>query len=65
MGNCWFRGSPSSYRVSSNAKSGGGGFGSVYKGFVTQDLKEGFHPLQVAVKVHDADNSFQGHREWL
>ncbi|CAL9192823.1 unnamed protein product [Musa hybrid cultivar] len=125
MGNCWFRGSPSSYRVSSNAKSefqkvqnplvkeeekegsklpsnpeevedlrgttatnlliaftfdelkaitgnfrqdyvlGGGGFGSVFKGFVTQDLKEGLQPLQVAVKVHDGDNSFQGHREWL
>ena len=44
---------------------GGGGFGSVFKGFVTQDLKEGLQPLQVAVKVHDGDNSFQGHREWL
>ncbi|URD74671.1 hypothetical protein MUK42_08522 [Musa troglodytarum] len=44
---------------------GGGGFGSVYQGFVTQDLKEGLQPLQVAVKVHDGDSSFQGHREWL
>ncbi|PKI61349.1 probable serine/threonine-protein kinase PBL16 [Punica granatum] len=44
---------------------GGGGFGSVYKGFVTEDLREGFQPLQVAVKVHDGDNSYQGHREWL
>lgn len=44
---------------------GGGGFGSVYKGFVSEDLKEGLKPLQVAVKVHDGDNSFQGHREWL
>ncbi|XP_037459851.1 probable serine/threonine-protein kinase PBL16 isoform X1 [Triticum dicoccoides] len=25
----------------------------------------GDEPLQVAVKVHDGDNSFQGHREWL
>uniref|UniRef100_A0A7C9DA00 non-specific serine/threonine protein kinase n=2 Tax=Opuntia streptacantha TaxID=393608 RepID=A0A7C9DA00_OPUST len=44
---------------------GGGGFGSVYKGFITEDLREGFQPLQVAVKVHDGDNSYQGHREWL
>ncbi|KAJ4970684.1 hypothetical protein NE237_003783 [Protea cynaroides] len=44
---------------------GGGGFGSVYKGFITEDLREGLQPLQVAVKVHDGDNSFQGHREWL
>ncbi|XP_020104494.1 probable serine/threonine-protein kinase PBL16 [Ananas comosus] len=44
---------------------GGGGFGSVYKGYITEDLREGFQPLQVAVKVHDGDNSFQGHREWL
>ncbi|KDP30626.1 hypothetical protein JCGZ_16191 [Jatropha curcas] len=124
MGNCWCRGEPSVYRVSSNAKSespkdqspsgnpikdikklpsnpeeveylrrdsaanpliaftydelkaitgnfrqdrvlGGGGFGSVYKGFITEDLREGLEPLPVAVKVHDGDNSFQGHREWL
>ncbi|KAJ9697674.1 hypothetical protein PVL29_007006 [Vitis rotundifolia] len=44
---------------------GGGGFGSVYKGFITEDLREGLQPLPVAVKVHDGDNSFQGHREWL
>ncbi|KAH7653141.1 Non-specific serine/threonine protein kinase protein [Dioscorea alata] len=44
---------------------GGGGFGSVYKGFITEDLREGIQPLQVAVKVHDGDNSYQGHREWL
>lgn len=44
---------------------GGGGFGNVYKGFVTQNFREGLQPLQVAVKVHDADNSCQGHREWL
>eukprot|EP00268_Persea_americana_P033550 TRINITY_DN33209_c0_g1_i1.p1 TRINITY_DN33209_c0_g1~~TRINITY_DN33209_c0_g1_i1.p1 ORF type:complete len:377 (-),score=71.46 TRINITY_DN33209_c0_g1_i1:413-1543(-) len=44
---------------------GGGGFGNVYKGLITEDLKEGLKPLQVAVKVHDGDNSFQGHREWL
>ncbi|KAL8170899.1 hypothetical protein V2J09_022703 [Rumex salicifolius] len=44
---------------------GFGGFGSVYKAFITEDLREGIKPLQVAVKVHDGDNSFQGHREWL
>ncbi|VAI09086.1 unnamed protein product [Triticum turgidum subsp. durum] len=47
---------------------GGGGFGRVYKGSVTNDLREGLsieEPLRVAVKVHDGDNSFQGHREWL
>lgn len=44
---------------------GGGGFGSVYKGFITEDLREGLKPLPVAVKVHDGDNSHQGHREWL
>lgn len=44
---------------------GGGGFGSVYKGSIAEDLRQGLQPLQVAVKVHDGDNSFQGHREWL
>ncbi|KAL5537776.1 hypothetical protein UlMin_045316 [Ulmus minor] len=44
---------------------GGGGFGSVYKGFITENLREGLSPLPVAVKVHDGDNSYQGHREWL
>ncbi|KAL9270414.1 putative serine/threonine-protein kinase PBL16 [Drosera capensis] len=44
---------------------GGGGFCSVYKGFVSDDLQEELKPLQVAVKVHDGCNSHQGHREWL
>ncbi|KAK8958854.1 putative receptor-like protein kinase [Platanthera guangdongensis] len=44
---------------------GGGGFGSVYKGFITEDLRDDIQTLQVAVKVHDGDNSCQGHREWL
>ncbi|XP_015697141.2 probable serine/threonine-protein kinase PBL16 [Oryza brachyantha] len=123
MGNCWFRGSLSINRVSSNAKPetpkiqspserdrsdesklpknakeveelrldssarnplvafpfeklrsvtsnfaqdsliGGGGFGRVYKGSVA--AAEGAELQRVAVKVHDGDNSFQGHREWL
>lgn len=44
---------------------GGGGFGHVYKGFITEDLRVGLQPIQVAAKVHDGDNSYQGHREWL
>ncbi|KAL8159542.1 hypothetical protein V2J09_001079 [Rumex salicifolius] len=44
---------------------GGGGFGRVYKGFITDDLIDVIQPPQVAVKVHDGDNSHQGHREWL
>ncbi|XP_065878308.1 probable serine/threonine-protein kinase PBL16 [Euphorbia lathyris] len=44
---------------------GGGGFGSVYKGFIGEDIRQGLESLAVAVKVHDGDNSFQGHREWL
>ncbi|KAJ4796704.1 Kinase superfamily protein [Rhynchospora pubera] len=44
---------------------GGGGFGRVYKGFINEEIREGLQPLQVAVKVHHGDNSFQGHREWL
>lgn len=44
---------------------GGGGFGSVYKGIIAKDSREELQPLQVAVKVHDGNNSYQGHREWL
>ncbi|KAG6471143.1 probable serine/threonine-protein kinase PBL16 [Zingiber officinale] len=44
---------------------GVGGFGCVHRGFITENVKQGLQPVQVAVKVHDADNSFQGHREWL
>ncbi|WCJ28791.1 Protein kinase superfamily protein [Euphorbia peplus] len=44
---------------------GGGGFGSVFKGFIGDDIRQGLDSLAVAVKVHDGDNSFQGHREWL
>ncbi|KAK4441059.1 putative serine/threonine-protein kinase PBL16 [Sesamum alatum] len=43
---------------------GGGGFGNVYKGYISEDLK-GIESIPVAVKVHDGDNSHQGHREWL
>lgn len=43
---------------------GGGGFGSVYKGYISENSKE-VESTPVAVKVHDGDNSYQGHREWL
>lgn len=44
---------------------GGGGFGIVYKGLIKENFRKGVQSLQVAVKVHDGDNSSQGHREWL
>lgn len=44
---------------------GGGGFGCVYKGFIAEDFRKGMQSLEVAVKVHDGNKSFQGHREWL
>ncbi|XAR59921.1 Non-specific serine/threonine protein kinase [Bertholletia excelsa] len=44
---------------------GGGGFGNVYKGYITEDLNKGLQSIPVAVKVHDGFNSYQGHREWL
>lgn len=44
---------------------GGGGFGNVYKGYITKDLREGLRPLEIAAKVHDRHSSYQGHREWL
>lgn len=44
---------------------GGGGFGIVYKGLITENFIKGLESVQVAAKVHDGDNSLQGHREWL
>jgi hypothetical protein len=41
---------------------------AVYKGHIAKDIREGLEieePLRVAVKVHDEDKSYQGHREWL
>ncbi|KAM3397945.1 putative serine/threonine-protein kinase PBL16 [Capsicum galapagoense] len=43
----------------------GGEFGNIYKGYITQDLRKGFQPITVVVKIHDGNNSYQGHREWL
>ncbi|CAI9107783.1 OLC1v1007225C2 [Oldenlandia corymbosa var. corymbosa] len=44
---------------------GAGGFGSVFKGFLSEDVKRGLQPMPVAIKRHDGNHSFQGHREWL
>lgn len=43
---------------------GEGGFGTVYKGFISDKLRPGLKAQPVAVKVLDLDGS-QGHREWL
>ncbi|EEF40986.1 putative receptor-like protein kinase At1g72540 [Ricinus communis] len=43
---------------------GEGGFGAVYKGFITDKLRPGLKAQSVAVKALDLDGS-QGHREWL
>jgi len=50
-----------------DALIGGGGFGRVYKGSLSApgDAAAAATLVPVAVKVHDGDNSFQGHREWL
>lgn len=48
-----------------NRVLGEGGFGSVFRGTIPKGMREGLEPLDVAVKVHDGERSFQGHREWL
>jgi serine/threonine protein kinase len=43
---------------------GEGGFGTVYKGHIDEDMKPGLNAQPVAVKVLDPEGH-QGHREWL
>ncbi|XP_022996870.1 probable serine/threonine-protein kinase PBL17 isoform X1 [Cucurbita maxima] len=43
---------------------GEGGFGVVYKGFIDQNVRPGFKPMQVAIKELNREG-FQGDREWL
>lgn len=43
---------------------GEGGFGTVYKGFVKEELRPCLKAQAVAVKMLDLDGT-QGHREWL
>lgn len=43
---------------------GEGGFGTVYKGYVDENVRVGLKSLPVAVKVLNKEG-LQGHREWL
>ena len=49
---------------SSNYLLGEGGFGTVHKGYVDENLRQGLKPQAVAVKLLDIEG-LQGHREWL
>ncbi|KAF4360643.1 hypothetical protein F8388_011278 [Cannabis sativa] len=49
---------------SSNYLLGEGGFGTVHKGYVDENLRQGLKPQSVAVKLLDIEG-LQGHREWL
>ncbi|PON55871.1 Mitogen-activated protein kinase kinase kinase [Trema orientale] len=49
---------------SSNYLLGEGGFGTVHKGYVDENLRHGLKPQAVAVKLLDIEG-LQGHREWL
>ncbi|RXH82066.1 hypothetical protein DVH24_036407 [Malus domestica] len=43
---------------------GEGGFGTVYKGYIDENVRVGLKSLPVAVKVLNKEG-YQGHREWL
>eukprot|EP01018_Ginkgo_biloba_P004671 Gb_40259 [translate_table: standard] len=43
---------------------GEGGFGTVYKGYIDENVRTGLKAMPVAVKVLNK-NGLQGHREWL
>ncbi|KAL6871028.1 hypothetical protein ACP4OV_014876 [Aristida adscensionis] len=43
---------------------GEGGFGTVYKGYIDENVRVGLKSMPVAVKVLNKDGR-QGHREWL
>lgn len=43
---------------------GEGGFGTVYKGYIDENVRVGLKSLPVAIKVLNKDG-LQGHREWL
>jgi hypothetical protein len=43
---------------------GEGGFGTVYKGYIDENIRVGLKSLPVAVKVLNKDGH-QGHRKWL
>ncbi|EXC33076.1 Serine/threonine-protein kinase [Morus notabilis] len=49
---------------SSNFLLGEGGFGTVHKGYMDENLRQGLKAQAVAVKLLDIEG-LQGHREWL
>ncbi|PIA41829.1 hypothetical protein AQUCO_02200332v1 [Aquilegia coerulea] len=49
---------------SSNFLLGQGGFGTVHKGYIDENLRPGLKAQAVAVKLLDIEG-LQGHREWL
>lgn len=49
---------------SGNYLLGEGGFGTVHKGYVDENLRQGLKAQAVAVKLLDIEG-LQGHREWL
>ncbi|KAJ7953320.1 Protein kinase [Quillaja saponaria] len=49
---------------SNNFLLGEGGFGTVHKGYVDENLRQGLKAQPVAVKLLDIEG-LQGHREWL
>ncbi|KAI4327930.1 hypothetical protein L6164_020338 [Bauhinia variegata] len=49
---------------SSNYLLGEGGFGTVHKGYIDDNLRQGLKAQPVAVKLLDIEG-LQGHREWL
>lgn len=49
---------------SSNFLLGEGGFGTVHKGYIDDNLRQGLKAQPVAVKLLDIEG-LQGHREWL
>jgi len=52
------------HNFSSSFLLGEGGFGTVHKGYVDNNLRQGLKAQAVAVKLLDMEG-LQGHREWL
>ncbi|KAJ0053050.1 hypothetical protein Pint_02562 [Pistacia integerrima] len=52
------------HNFSTNFLLGEGGFGTVHKGYVDDNLRQGLKAQAVAVKLLDIEG-LQGHREWL
>lgn len=52
------------HNFSSNYLLGEGGFGTVHKGYIDDNFRQGLKAQPVAVKLLDIEG-LQGHREWL